>query len=62
MQIGAKQGMCTLDQCLLEKYKRNLITHEIARSYMRDQAILAQLQQEWATREARKLQAARNAK
>ena len=62
MQIGAKQGMCTLDQCLLEKYKRDLITHEIALSYMRDQAILAQLKQEWATREARKLQAARNAK
>ena len=55
MQIGNKQGMCTLEQCLLEKYMRNLITYEVALANMRDQSVISQLQREWATREARKL-------
>ena len=56
MATGSRQGMCTLDQCLLEKYKRGLITREVAHSLMRDQSVISQLQAEWATREARKLQ------
>ncbi len=56
MATGSRQGMCTLDQCLLEKYKRGLITREVAQSLMRDQSVISQLQAEWATREARKLQ------
>ena len=48
--------MCTRDQCPLEKYKRGLITREVAQSLMRDQSVISQLQAEWATREARKLQ------
>ncbi len=62
MQIGSKQGMCTFDQCLLEKFNRELITYEVARSYMRDQSVITQLQQTWAIREAKKLQAAKKAK
>ncbi len=59
MATGSKQGMCTLDQCLLEKYKQNLIEHEVALGLMRDQSVISQLQAEWATREARKLKQAR---
>ena len=59
MATGSKQGMCTLDQCLLEKYKQNLIDHEVALGLMRDQSVISQLQAEWATREARKLKQAR---
>lgn len=62
MAIGSKQGMCTIDQCLLEKYKRELITHDVAFSYMRDASIIAQLQQEWGIREARKLKDAKRAR
>ncbi len=56
MQIGNKQGMCTLDQCLLGKYKAGLISYEVAKSYMHDQAELAQLEREFAIRQARRLQ------
>ena len=62
MAIGSKQGMCTIDQCLLEKYKRELITHDVAFSYMRDASIIAQLQQEWGVREAKKLREAKRAR
>ena len=57
MQIGNKQGMCTLDQCLLGKYKARLISYEVAKYYMRDQAELAQLEREFAIRQAQQLQA-----
>lgn len=57
MQIGNKQGMCTLDQCLLEKYKAGLITYEVAKYYMHDQAETAQLEREYAIRQAQQLQA-----
>ena len=57
MQIGNKQGMCTLDQCLLGKYKARLISYEVAKYYMRDQAELAQLEREFAIRQAQQLEA-----
>ncbi len=57
MQIGNKQGMCTLDQCLLGKYKANLISYETAKFYMHDQAELQDLEREYATRQAKQLQA-----
>ncbi len=59
MATGSKQGMCTLDQCLLEKYLLNEIDHDVALANMRDTSVIAQLQKEWATREARKLKAGR---
>lgn len=57
MQIGAKQGMCTFDQCLLGKYKAGLISYEVAKFYMHDQAELIQLDREYAIRQAKQLQA-----
>jgi hypothetical protein len=44
--------MCTFDQCIFEKYARNLITREAALVEMRDQTIIAQLNSLWAQREA----------
>ncbi|MBS1372161.1 MAG: PilT/PilU family type 4a pilus ATPase [Lentisphaeria bacterium] len=57
MQIGNKQGMCTLDQCLLGKYKAGLISYEVAKYYMHDQAELTQLDREFAIRQAQQLRA-----
>ena len=52
MVTANKQGMCTFDQCLLEKYSRNLITREAALDEMSDPTIIAQLNSIWAQREA----------
>jgi len=57
MQIGGKLGMCTFDQCLLGKYKAGLITYEVARFYIHDQAETLQLERENAIRQAKQLQA-----
>jgi len=51
MSISNKQGMCTFDQCLLEKYRAGLITYDIAMSYMNDAPVKAQLNALWAERE-----------
>ncbi len=59
MQIGQKQGMCTIDQCLLEKFNQDLISYETALSNMRDSSVIAQLKQTQAVREAKKLAANR---
>ncbi|MBR2508475.1 MAG: PilT/PilU family type 4a pilus ATPase [Lentisphaeria bacterium] len=56
MQIGSKSGMCTMDQCLLEKYKLGLLEYETALSYMTDSSIITQIKQLYAMQEARKLQ------
>ena len=56
MQIGSRQGMCTFDQCMLGKYKDELISYEVAKFYMHDQAELAQLEREYAIRQAKRLQ------
>jgi twitching motility protein PilT len=55
MQIGSKSGMCTLDQCLLDKYKLGLISYDTAMSLMTDQSIIVQAKQHFAMLEAQKL-------
>ena len=57
MQIGGKLGMCTFDQCLLGKYKEGLISYEVAKFYIHDQAETLQLERENAIRQAKQLQA-----
>ncbi|MBO5308714.1 MAG: hypothetical protein J6C40_11995, partial [Lentisphaeria bacterium] len=57
MAISSKQGMCTLDQNLFGKYMANEITYDVARGLMRDAAVIAQIEREFAIREAQKLQA-----
>lgn len=58
MQIGTKSGMCTMDQCLLEKYKLGMLDYEVALSYMTDSSIITQIKQLYAMQEAQKLEAA----
>ncbi len=58
MQIGSKSGMCTMDQCLLDKYKLGIFDYETALSYMTDSSIITQIKQHFAMLEAQKLQAA----
>ncbi len=53
MQIGQKQGMCTMDQCLLEKYNRGIISYEEAFGNMRDASVIAQLQKAYAVNQAK---------
>ena len=60
MVTSNKQGMCTMDQCILEKYKRGLLTYDAALIQIKDISIKAQLNAEWAARE--KQQAEANAK
>ena len=57
MQIGSKAGMCTLDQCLFEKYKLGLLEYDTALSYMTDSSIITQIKQHHDMLEAQKLQA-----
>ena len=57
MSVGVKQGMCTMDQCILEKYNQGLITYEAGRPYMVDSATIAQMDGLYAMREAQKLAA-----
>ncbi|MCI5779738.1 MAG: PilT/PilU family type 4a pilus ATPase [Lentisphaeria bacterium] len=52
MVTSNKQGMCTFDQCVLEKYSLGLMTREAALAEMDDPAIIAQLNSLWAQREA----------
>ena len=59
MVTSNKQGMCTMDQCILEKYKRNLLTYEAAMIQINDISIKAQLNAVWAEREKQKQQAAK---
>ena len=60
MQIGSKVGMCTLDQCLLDKFKLGHITYDTAMSLMTDQSVIAQAKQHFAMLEAQKLVAENN--
>ena len=46
METGQKAGMCTFEGNVVEKYKRGLISAEIARKYVRDKSIKAQLEAE----------------
>ena len=55
MAVSRKHGMCTFDQCILEKFMAGLITHEAALPYMSDPSIITQLNSIWARNEASKL-------
>ncbi len=55
MAVSRKQGMCTFDQCILEKFSRGLITRDAALPFMSDQVIIEQLNKMWAMAEAQKL-------
>ena len=48
MQTATKQGMCTFDQCVFEKFKLGLISFEAALDYMKDETIIFQLKKEQA--------------
>lgn len=48
MVTSTKQGMCTFDQCIYEKYAQGLITKEAALAEMRDETIIAQVKMLWA--------------
>ena len=52
MATASKQGMCTFDQCMYEKYALNLMTREAALAEMRDPTVIAQVNSLWAQREA----------
>ena len=52
MVTATKQGMCTFDQCILNKYARNLISRDAALAEMTDPIIISQLNSIWAQREA----------
>ena len=52
MVTATKQGMCTFDQCILNKYSRNLISRDAALAEMTDPIIISQLNSIWAQREA----------
>lgn len=62
MQIGAKVGMCTIDQNLLDKWKVGAISYETAREGMTDKSAIALLEKENAVREAQKFAAEAAAK
>jgi hypothetical protein len=47
--------MCILDQCILEKYIKGLLTKEAALAHMTDASIIAQLNQHWAIEQAKLL-------
>jgi len=59
MVTSNKQGMCTMDQCILRKYEANLLTYEAALVQMTDLSVKAQLNAAWAAREAAKAKAAK---
>ncbi|MBO4304657.1 MAG: PilT/PilU family type 4a pilus ATPase [Lentisphaeria bacterium] len=54
MQIGAKVGMCTIDQNLLEKWKVGAISYETAREGMTDKSVIALLEKENAVLQAQR--------
>lgn len=52
MVTSNKQGMCTFDQCALEKFTEGLMTHDAALAVMKDQTVISQLNALYAQREA----------
>lgn len=55
MSVSRKHGMCTFDQCILEKFMAGLITHDAALPYMSDPSVISQLNSAWAIAEAKKM-------
>jgi len=52
MVTSNKQGMCTMDQCILRKYVAGLLTYDAAMIQIKDLSIKAQLNAVWAARES----------
>ncbi len=52
MAVSRKQGMCTFDQCILEKFMLGRITRDAALPYMSDPANIEQLNRHWAVAQA----------
>ncbi len=55
MEIGSKQGMLTIDQCLFNRYQNGQVTYETALANMRDAAVLDQIKKYYAVEQAKKL-------
>ena len=51
MATSTKQGMCTFDQCMYDKYAAGLMTREAVLAEMRDPTLIAQVNMLWAQRE-----------
>ena len=62
MVTSNKQGMCTMDQCILRKYEANRLTYEAAMAQMTDVSVKAQLNAVWAEREKARLAAEKKKK
>ncbi len=56
MVTANKQGMCTMDQCILRKYEANRLTYDAAMIQMTDVSVKAQLNAVWAARERARLE------
>lgn len=52
MVTASKQGMCTFDQCIYEKYAKGLITKDAALAVMGDETIISQVKLLEAQRES----------
>lgn len=59
MATSTKQGMCTFDQCMFDKYAAGLMTREAVLAEMRDPTLIAQVNMLWAKNEAQKAKAQR---
>ena len=57
MATSTKQGMCTFDQCMFDKYAAGLMTREAVLAEMRDPTLIAQVNMLWAKNEAQKAKA-----
>ncbi len=55
LQTGSRQGMCTMDNCIFEKFQAGLIGVEVALAHIKDQNLLKQIKDKVALAEARKL-------
>jgi len=55
METGQRAGMCTFEDSVLEKYKLGMVTEKTARVYIRDKAVLGELEREVAIQGAKKL-------
>ena len=62
MVTSNKQGMCTMDQCILRKFEAGRLTYDAALVQMTDVAVKAQLNAAWAQREAARLAAEKQKK
>ena len=52
MSTSTKQGMCTFDQCMYEKFAMGLMSQEAVLAEIKDPTIRAQVNMLWAKREA----------